>query len=215
MISIFGLLIIFVCLGLGLISFKLASNALINETKEMLPSLSVEISNTVESRINEQWNSLSVIASMNQISDMSVPFEEKKLILDKEISRSGHKDLFIAGLDGIVNGRDINISERAYFKKALLGEDSISEPVINKIDSTLSIAYAVPIQIESKVVGVLVALRDGNDLSKITNDITYGESGKAYMIGETGTFIAHTDKNNVVNMVNTIEESKSDHSLDA
>ncbi|MFA9378192.1 MAG: methyl-accepting chemotaxis protein [Lachnotalea sp.] len=214
MVVIFGLLIVTICLGLGIVSFRIASTELINETKNTLPQIAQQVAKTVESRLEEQLNAMSAIAAFDQIKDLNVSLEEKNKILEQEIKRSGHGNMDIVGLDGIVQESDVNLSDRAYFKKALLGENSISEPIVDKVDNSLSIVYAVPILNEDKVVSVLIAIRDGNDLSTITNDITYGKTGKAYMIGETGTFIAHTNKDNVVNMVNIIESAKTDSSLE-
>jgi len=211
-VVIFGLLIVITCLGLGTVSFKVASNALINETKSTLPKLADQVSKTVESRLNEQLNTLHAIASIDQIKDRNVSLEEKNRILTQESERSNHTNMEIIELDGIIKRSGIDLSDRPYFKKALLGESTVSEPIINKKDGTLSIIYAVPVTDKGKVVNVLIAVRDGSDLSRITNDITYGETGKAYMIGETGTIIAHTDSDNVINMVNIIEDSKTDSS---
>lgn len=213
MVLLFGLLIVIICIGLGLVSYQFSANAMIKETKKMLPALAVQVSKTVESRIDEQLNGLSVIASSKQIKDERVSFAEKKTILEEEINRSGHKAMYLAGLDGNLQGTDMNVTDRAYFQKALLGENNISEPIISKEDGSLTIIYAVPVFNNGKVAAVLIALRDGNDLSAITNDITYGDTGKAYMIGETGTVIAHTDKETVLNMDNIIEKAKTDASL--
>lgn len=43
--------------------------------------------------------------------------------------------------------------------------------------------------------GALTAVREGNDISNISNSIKVGESGGAYLIDSTGTVIAHKIKN--------------------
>jgi methyl-accepting chemotaxis protein len=93
------------------------------------------------------------------------------------------------------------------------GQKYVSDPLISKSDSSLIMAFAVPIKYNGQIVGILVAIRDGNDLSNFIKDITFGKSGKSNMINNTGTFIAHADKEIVVNMVNIIEDSKKDSTL--
>ncbi len=76
------------------------------------------------------------------------------------------------------------------------------------------IFVAVPIKNDSgSVISVLVAGMDGTGLSSMITDITYAKTGKAFIINKTGTVIAHSDKQIVLNMENNIELAKTDTSL--
>lgn len=57
--------------------------------------------------------------------------------------------------------------------------------------------------------------RDANELSQITNDITAGKTGKAYMLNTEGVTIAHSNRDLVINRENIFESVKKDPGLKA
>jgi len=213
-----GVLLLISCLGLQVISYLSASKAITTQTDEALEHLAVQGANVVSERTNAILGSLEVVASMDKITDITGSWEDKSKILQEEIKRNGHLSIVIAGLDGsgrLSTGKEVNVKDRAYFDKAIAGDKAISEPVISKDDGSMIIVYAVPIKQNGAVVGVLGAARDGANLSAVTNQITFGESGKAYMIDKRGVKVAHSNPELVANMVNDIENSKTDPKLEA
>lgn len=120
-----GLLLAIICIGLGTISYYTSSKALIGNVNEVLPQIAKESAKTVNSRVESQLNALEAIASETQISDMNNSWENKRVILDAEVKRSGHIEMNIVDKDGNAintNGKTANIKNRDYFKKALAGE---------------------------------------------------------------------------------------------
>lgn len=116
--------------------------------------------------------------------------------MNEVIKSNGHTTMLLAQKDGMsktTSDQIIDIKDRNYFQKALAGNKAVSDPVISRIDGSISIAYAVPIKNNGEVIGVLVAVRDGTNLSQITNDVTFGKSGKTFMINETGVTVAHSN----------------------
>jgi len=137
-------------------------------------------------------------------------------ILLKEVKRSGNLKMGIADINGDVkftNGKSVNISDRAYFKNALGGESNVSDPLVSKSDGSIIVVYAVPVKNNNEVVGVLISLRDGNELSTLTNQVKFGQTGNAFMISKNGTTISHSNKDLVLKMYNAVSESKKDASL--
>ncbi|MCS4480733.1 methyl-accepting chemotaxis protein [Clostridium botulinum] len=61
--------------------------------------------------------------------------------------------------------------------------------------------------------GALTAVREGNDISNISNSIKVGESGGAYLIDSTGTVIAHKNKESVIKRENSIKDAQSNEEL--
>lgn len=74
-------------------------------------------------------------------------------------------------------------------------------------------SYAVPVKWNGKVTGVIFKVQDGNNLSDITNKITFGASGRAYMMNGKGTVIANYDKELVIKMDNIFDDSAKDSAL--
>jgi methyl-accepting chemotaxis protein len=122
----------------------------------------------------------------------------------------------IATLDGSLtssNGSVSNIKEREYFKDALSGKPAVSDPIISKVDGSVIVMYAVPIKNNGQINGVLVATRDGNNLSDITDKLIYGQTGYSFMISKSGVKVAHKNRELVTKMDNDFENVKEDPKL--
>ncbi|AZV57664.1 methyl-accepting chemotaxis protein [Clostridium sp. AWRP] len=211
LIVCFGVLLLVICIGLGLISYNISSNALISNLNENLPQMAQQSAKTVQSRVENQLNALEAIAAEPQISDMNNSWGNKEAILKAEVKRSGHIRMYIADENGDAETTDdtkTNIKDRDYFKKAMAGEKSVSDPTLSKTTNSMVLVYAAPIKNGDKVVGVLAATRDGNALSDMTKDITFGKIGQAFMINKQGTTVAHIDKDLVLKGDNVNENVK-------
>ncbi|SDG27637.1 methyl-accepting chemotaxis protein [Desulfosporosinus hippei] len=220
MVVYIGALLLFVCGGLGLISDIAASKAIADQVDQNLPLLANEGAKVVSARMNAVLDNLETVANMEEIkNNVSVHSEAKTKFFEDEAKRLGHKQMFTLGLDGLIpsgqTGKDVSLKDRAYFQKAIAGERTISEPIVNKDDGSMIIVCAVPIKKDGAIVGVLVAMREGTELIKITNDITYGKSGKAFMIDDKGIKVAHSNADLVMNMDNDLENVKQDPKLES
>ena len=218
LIMYFGVLLLVVCFGLGIISYGISSNALISNVNENLPQMAQQSAKTVQSRVENQLNALEAVAAEPQINDMNNSWDNKKAILDAEVKRSGHIEINIVDSDGNAKntaGSSANIKDRDYFKKAMSGEKSVSDPILSKTTNSMVMIYAVPIKNGDKIVGILTAVRDGNVLSDITKDITFGKTGQAFMINKQGTAVANANKDMVLKGDNINENVKKDSNLKA
>ncbi len=211
-----GLLLTITCLGIGVIADIAASKALINKVDETLPSLAEKGAQIIESRIESQLNALELLATWDSIKDPKYTWEDQLPLLEEEVKRSDMVSLGISSLNGILRnttGNALDISDREYLKKALNGENAVSDPIVSKEDGSIIVTYAVPIKFDNHIIGALVAVTDARKLSEIANDITFGESGKAFMINKSGTMIAHSNNDLVMNMSNDFENVKTDSKL--
>jgi len=205
-----------VCSGFALISYNTALHALDAETEKLLPQVAVQAGEIVKKAIDSQYNAMEVIAQDPVISDINTSMEQKMMILSKEVERSGHIRMGIADLNGDMistDGSMMNIADRAHFKNAIEGRNFVSDPTISKVNNSIIIAYAVPIRQNGSIIGVLVATRDGSALSNITNEITFGDMGKAFMINKNGVKIAHSNIDLVMQMDNDLENVKENPEL--
>ncbi len=216
MIALMGLLLLFVCIGFAATSYYYSSNALTNQVKETLPVIAEQSAKVLESRINENLSALESVAARNEIKDINVQTEDKLEILYEESARGLHRWVGIATTDGILyptNGGARNISDSDYFKRSMKGEDVVTEPFMDEAINAVEIVYSVPITYNGEVVGVLAAAKDGFELCNFTKDITVGESGKSFIIGENGTTIAHSNKQLVSEKYNVFEQLEKDPTL--
>lgn len=216
MIVFFGALLIIICSGLGIVSYITASKALTDNTKQVMPQMADEAAKIVEERLNSILTSLETIAAMDNIKTTDMPWSEKVVFLNNEALRKGHIRMGIADKGGMMKTTEnmiIDISDMDFFKRAINEQRAVSDPEKVITDNTTTVNYAVPIKNGGQVVGVLVATRDGNNLSKITNEIRFGKTGRAYMINKKGVIIAHYDDETVKNSVNIFEDVKNDSKL--
>lgn len=212
----FGLLILMVCAGLGLITYIQSSSAISSQVDESLEQLTREASKLVKGRTDLHLNALEVAAESDLIKSETIAIDEKLDFLKREVERSGHLSMAVVDINGNglnTKGETVSVSEREYFKKAMSGEKSVTDPMVNKIDGSIIVMYAVPIKNGSAVKGVLLAGRDGNELSDMVDDIKFGENGEAFMIGKDGTTVAHPNRELVLNMDNDLENVSSDAGL--
>ncbi len=213
---IFGVLILFICSGLGFIGCLLSEKALTDSINESLPNLAKEASTVVQERIGSQLNALEVLAESDFIKSDKVSINKKLEILKIEVQRANHLWMTIVDADGnaiTTKGGVANVADLAYFKTAKSGKRAVSDPFKSKITNDVVLAYAVPIKDGERVKGALVSVRDGNELSERISDIRFSRSGEANIINNSGTCIAHKDKNLVITGYNAIEKAKKDSGL--
>lgn len=213
---LFGFLITVVCIGLGIISFTISKNALVTNINETLSQMASESAKGVARELRVQLNALEALAESSLIKENSLTTEDKLDMLKREVKRSGHIRIGIIDTQGnakYTDGTSTNVSDREYFMQAKAGSPAVSDPIVNRIDNTLAVIYAVPIKENNKVIGVLSAIRSGTVLSDFTNDIHFGQNGQAFMIDGNGTMIAHNNSDLVMEMYNVIEKAKEDSNL--
>ncbi len=171
----------------------------------------------IQGDIKSKYQLLEAVANDSNVKDFDIKFDEKKVILEEEVKAHGHMTIGISNLSGDINytnGITENIKGTDYFQRALRSENAVSEPFVTKTgNNELVMAYAVPIKNNNNVVGVLVALRDGNEIAKLNDTVEFGKTGRAYVIGKNGDVIAHEDKEKVISKENTIALQAQDKNL--
>lgn len=206
--------VIIACLTLASLYNYIASTAMTNTVNDSLSQITKEGALIIKERIGRYYSQLSAVASNSLLKDAVKNKGDIENYLAKSAKDWGYKDIFLANTSGIVEKNNIDISNRDYFKKALKGEDAISDPILSQLDNTIKIFAAVPVKDNSgTVTGVLVADLDGNILSEAVSGITFGKTGKAFMINSNGTTIAHSNKDNVIKQDNIIKNLEKDSSL--
>lgn len=214
----FGALLFFICGGLIAASVTIARNTVSSAIDESLTQQAKKASKVVAERVRSRLDTLAALAETDSISGDTLTLDEKLDILKKEAERSGHLKMGIADANGqakSTNGDITDISANNYFKRALSGGKAVSDPIVDKADNRLIISYAVPIKDGNKVKGVLIAVRDGYELSNLTRDLQNGKNGAAFMINSKGTVVAHTSRDQVRNMDNSFENVKTDPGLES
>ncbi|NLG88357.1 MAG: methyl-accepting chemotaxis protein [Clostridiaceae bacterium] len=207
----FGILLIFVCLGFGIISYFASSNSLINVLNETMPKFAIEASLTIKDSIQNQLNVLNLIASsdnMRILKEADGDYSGIVPFLSNEAKRAGHLQMILIDTEGksvSSQGTVLDMKDNNLFKTALSGKNSVSDPMFSDDGSKVVMTYAVPVVIDNQVAGVLMAVRDGLELSEFAKRIRFGKTGEAFIIDRQGRTIAHAD----TELLNNIITSKS------
>ena len=114
-------LLLFVCAGLGIMSYVVAANSLTSSASDQLENMAKQGASVVKKSLDEQWTSLEVLAENDVISDVNSTWEERQAVLQKEIARTGAVNITFADANGNTktpDGADMSVSDRAYFQKS-------------------------------------------------------------------------------------------------
>lgn len=197
-ITIFiGILLIVVCTGFILTAFSSASNALITNVEETMPRFAVESAKTVEAEIRSRFSVLETAAANSRIAEYlsgsSNGYDPKSFMTD-EVKRSGHMKMALVDKNGKAMFNDGTAGDfaPAQLKEVFAGNSIVIGPMPD--NGKLVMLLAVPLKSGGQTVGALIAYRDGYELCTLAEKISYGKSGKAFIVSKDGRTIAHADK---------------------
>lgn len=205
-------------------SISTASKALVDRSIQALEDLAGEGAIIAEARIDAQFTYLEGLAKIQRLHDPQADLDAKMDILLEETEKSGFLRIGVSDLQGNlylsdsygIGGSVVDISEREYYHTSMDGQRAIMIPSVsvNPDDGgNVIMVYSVPLTFNNRIVGVLVAVGDGNFLSQIVDDMGYGESGYGYIIDQKGTIIGHPRRELVIEAFNPIEAVKNDPSI--
>jgi methyl-accepting chemotaxis protein len=207
-----------VCGGVAIAAYNIAAAGLRANMDNSLQKVVQQGGTVVNERIKTYFSELNALASNRIFQDVNVNKTKIMALLKKEAAERGHGNMNVVDANGNglrMDGKTTQIADRDYFIKAMQGQNAISDPMISKTTGKIVVVIAAPIKNDQgQVVGVLTLSRDGSELCEITADITYGKSGKAYMVNKEGTIVAHYDRKKVMED-NIFEQVKKDPGLQA
>ena len=216
---VFGLLILAVGFTLALIAVRTARKAVTEKVATHLIDKATDTAEIIDGRVNTFFQVLEGIARIPQIRDASVSYQQKMDILINEAKfNSILEELYLVDTDGIQyysDGTSDNYSNKEWFKDAMQGKRDASEPYVDETaDNKLFITFSLPVYDDNKnIIGVLGADIAAKELSNDISDIVVGKTGECYILGLTGTTIAHKNFEAVEKQLNMIEEGKKEKSL--
>lgn len=208
-IAIFAVI---VSLVTGGVSLLMSRNAMKTEANKSLLLITEQGAEKINITVADRLLVLQEIA--NRARTQTMDFTTQRDSIKGDIERLGYLDMAIVSIKGeakyILEDKTADLSDRAYVTKALAGEANISDVLISKVTNSAVLMYAVPITKNGKVVGALIARRDGNALAEITDQMGYGEEGYAYIINDKGITVAYPDRTKVMEQFQPIEAAKTD-----
>lgn len=172
-------------------------------------------------RISEELQVTETIVSelgcSYQLSSPVFTQEQKQEYINQRVEAYGMVRGKLIGANGICAYDGTDYSERDYFKKSMRGEVVVSDPVIAKTDGKLSVIISAPVYEKGdrngEILGVVFVVPDPEFLNDIVAAISISRNSECYLLGATGTTIAHCDSAIAQEQKNNIELSQTDSSL--
>lgn len=209
-ISIFIILLIFVTsLMITVLSLWIFYQNTVSQLEEDTQALATAYSLTIKQQIQGFQQEMEMAASLEGITNENPA--ERDAMLAQLAETAGFGYFALADSQGITT-RDSDIHEREYFQNALNGSTSMSSPLVNKVDGSVTIMMATPINNGGKEQAVLYGGILYDTFSQVINDIRIGNGGYAFVVDKAGTIVAHPDSELVAEMTNFIETAKEDSS---
>ncbi|HSM74252.1 MAG TPA: methyl-accepting chemotaxis protein [Desulfobacterales bacterium] len=101
--------------------------------------------------------------------------------------------IFADSQGGSYKGTDI--SERDYFKRAVAGQDAVSDPVRSKVSGNIVVPVSTPIHDQAGgVIGTLTTVLDIKFLTEKITALKIGQTGYPFLANAAGLVVAHPDQ---------------------
>jgi len=213
LILIFGALIAIALTIEGSLAIYTARKAVSEKIEDHLADKAADIALIIDGKLSALFQFIEGVSRMPSLRDNSLSLRQKAQTLVHEAESNEDITAFaVCDTQGTcidTDGNKIFLGDRDWFTAAIKGANFITEPQLARKLNTLQIILAVPIRgDEQEIIGVLCAVVPPEFLSKQISDIVIGKTGAAYIIGRTGTIIAHKDFSLVQTQSNAIEKAK-------
>ena len=214
LLIIVGALIFIAGFTLGVLGVRTARKTVTEKVEVHLKDKAADTAEIIDGRVIAFFQFLEGIARMPILTDKNVPYKEKDDILDNEVSfneRLEQLNLYdLSGIRTTNDGQVISVKDRDWFKSAVSGKRFASEPILSRSLNKLVFVFAVPVYGKDKnVVAVLNCTIGAGHLSNDIDDIIVGETGNCYILGLTGTIIAHKNFDLVNSQDNILNNAKT------
>jgi methyl-accepting chemotaxis protein len=198
--SFLGKLLLFMLLigilpviGSAMISYSVASNALRLAVSNTQNIIAKDQTTYILNWAHERTQDIETLAGIARISSMKP--ESAQEAIDQYYKLWGvYETIFLVGTDGhsIVtsDGNPLDVSDRAYFKEALSGQMSISEPIISRATGNIVIVFAAPVRSgDGLIVGVIGETVSVDSITQLLAKNQTGETAESYLLNAKGYFV--------------------------
>jgi methyl-accepting chemotaxis protein len=127
--------------------------------------------------------------------------DEKLAAAMKQIGKD-YEAFFVTDTSGVIfadsqggSYKGTDVSERDYFKKAVAGQDAVSDPVRSKVSGNIVVPVCTPVHDQAgQVIGTLTTVLDINFLTEKITALKIGQTGYPFLANAAGLVVAHPDK---------------------
>lgn len=92
------------------------------------------------------------------------------------------------------DGNIKNVANREYFKNAMDGKQTLSDPLESSVDKKTKIIFSVPVYHENEIIGALAGSYDVTKISHMLFDDLFDGQGYSLILDSSGNIIAQSDE---------------------
>jgi len=176
--------------GIMISGFK---RVLISNIESTTLSVTKESSQHISNLLDNYMASISALTYSEEIKSMD--WEIQRKFID-DITNPFFRGITIIDLDGVGRNEDQTtyLGDRDYYKKALQGDNNISDIIYSRFINKSVIVFAAPIKKNNEVVGVITGRIYADDLAKVIKEKNLEGLGFSYILNIKGDFVTHYDE---------------------
>lgn len=188
---ILGLLILILLTVSWLLYASTLKHDFQNEIISSLEEVSTQGKSILEKEINGKLELLTEVS--RRIGFYTADnYEEAAAMLAATAQENGFKRMGVITADGTTYTTDhvhMDLSDRPYYRKGLAGENSVSDPLVDREGSETIHVYAVPVYHNGEVTAVLFGTYDINEMRRQLEVTSFGGRGYTYIVNKEGNCI--------------------------
>ena len=182
---------------LGITCSALAYSGIFSRTEEDMLKIAELAAERTQWEMEAYLNVVVETGCLSELLDESISVDERVTMVTERAQGHGMVRGVILDANGINIQTGADMSERQYYKNAMEGLPTISEPLVSKVTGDITIIIAAPIWKDGDYgttpIGCVYMVPDEVFLNNIMAEIDISDSSEAYMIDASGTTIAHKD----------------------
>lgn len=196
----------------GLQTTKLIENLQTSSLTQILNQASAGAAQKVET----EFARLESVATRPELVDDDYTLKEKAVLLQELVREEiGHRYFVFSDAKGNAFsslGRSVNIKDREYFKEAMNGHKSVTDPLMNKILNAYALLFAVPLRdSKNQIVGAVCIDTTTDILNEICSNVHISPNSTTIILSKnTGKVIGTSNAEYAPFDQDITEEAKMD-----
>ncbi len=172
--------------------------------------------NSTSSAVERTLHTLEVnamnVASLEAIRNTSSSKEEKLEAMEGVREQNQYDEVGFVQLDGkgYSNYGDFDFNDQLHFQAASKGNVFVGEPIINRLNGDIIIISGAPVYQDGAIIGTVYIVDLVESVNDKIGEITFGQTGFAYIINKEGTVIFHKDEQQIADQANAITLQETD-----
>ena len=209
-------LVIGICCSLSFLSYYKTKSNILETTYNTLAERTKDSATSIEREFYYRQEQLNYISSLPEIQSMD--WKIQKPVLLEEIEKWNYDGMFIMDTNGygyyaLDSEEEIKDQSNDEFFKTMQEKGSfITEPYIRQEEKESITTIVTPINSENgTIVGYLCGTIKLDDVNNIVQSVKIGNTGYAFLLNDSGNFVAHKNMDLVFNesKETSIDEIKS------